>query len=195
MAATSRDALKGYEILLGITGGVSAYKAAYLCSLLVQRGAGVTTVMTANAGRFIGATTFCALTGRRVYTDLFESADQYDDDHIRLTDVADLIVVAPATANIIAKQAAGICDDLLSTLLCSVQSGILLAPAMNDRMWNNPATQHNIATLGQRGVHRIGPESGRLACGTEGVGRMSEPQDILKRIIELLAISPPKSNR
>jgi phosphopantothenoylcysteine decarboxylase len=188
-----KDGLKGYEILLGVTGGIAAYKTAYLCSMLVQRGAGVTVVLTANARQFIGAVTFCALTGRRVYTEQFEVADRYDNEHIRLTDQADLIVVAPATANSIAKQACGICDDLLSTLLCSAESEILLAPAMNDRMWNNPATRQNIATLRHRGVQTIGPEPGRLACGTEGVGRMSEPQEILDRIIELLAKHPPKA--
>jgi len=185
--------LVNFEILLGVSGGIAAYKAAELCSSLVRRGAGVTVAMTANAERFVSPLTFSTLAGRKVYCDLFSCEDVYDAKHVSLTAKADLIVVAPATANIIAKMSAGICDDLLSTLLCSADSDILLAPAMNHRMWNNAATQSNIETLRQRHCHVIGPEAGRLACGAEGMGRMSEPQDILERIVELLAQRRPKA--
>ena len=183
------DKLYNYEVLLAVTGGIAAYKSAMLCSQLVQWGAGVTVVMTAHARHFVGPVTFSTLTGRKVYTDLFDAEAVYDARHISLAEQADLIVVAPATANIIGKMAGGICDGLVSTLLCSAASGILLAPAMNNRMWQNPVTQRNVKSLLQMGVHFVGPEKGRLACGTEGVGRMSEPQEIFKRIVELLTES------
>ena len=185
--------LEKFEILLGITGGIAAYKAAVLCSQLVQQGAGVTVVMTTNAMRFVRPLTFGTLSGRKVHTDLFAVEDAYHTQHITLNQGADLIVVAPATANIMAKMAGGICDDLLSTLLCSAESDILLAPAMNQSMWNNQATQRNLKTLKEWGCHFTGPESGQLACGQKGIGRMSEPEEILKRIIEILAVKKPKN--
>jgi len=178
--------LDKYEILLGVTGGIAAYKSALLCSLLVQHGAKVSVVMTQNAQRFITPLTFSTLCGRKVYTDLWTDPQAYEVRHISLTAQADLIVVAPATLNIIGKMAVGICDDLLSTILAGADRGILLAPAMNHRMWNNPVTQRNIETLRKAGCHFIGPETGRLACGEESIGRMSEPQDIFARIVELL---------
>jgi len=178
--------LDKYEILLGITGGIAAYKSAMLCSQLVQHGAKVSVVMTEHAQRFITPLTFSTLSGQKVYTDLWTDPQAYEVQHISLTTQADLIVVAPATLNIIGKMAAGICDDLLSTVLASAESDILLAPAMNHRMWNNPITQRNIETLRKSGCHFIGPETGRLACGEEAIGRMSEPQDIFARIVELL---------
>lgn len=186
------QSLSRFEIILGVTGGIAAYKAAVLCSDLVKHGAAVTVVMTANAQRFVGPLTFAALSGRRVYSSLFDGADCYDSNHIRLTDSADLIVVAPATANIIAKMATGICDDLLSTILCSADCGVLLAPAMNERMWRNQTTMANVETLRQRGCHFVGPESGRLACGDEGIGRMTEPRDIVCCIEEFFSRSKPK---
>ena len=179
--------LANYEVLLAVTGGIGAYKAAALCSQLVKLGAGVTVVMTAHAQRFVGPLTFSTLSGRQVYTEMFSDEQVYNLRHIALTDRADLIVVAPATANIIAKAAAGICDDLVSTLLCSGDSEILFAPAMNERMWTHPATCRNVETLREWGCHFVGPERGRLACQVEGVGRMSEPEDILARVVELLA--------
>jgi phosphopantothenoylcysteine decarboxylase/phosphopantothenate--cysteine ligase len=184
--------LAHFEVLLGVSGGIAAYKAAILCSQLVQRGAGVAVVMTEHAGHFVGELTFSTLSGRRVYSSLWEAEQVYDARHIRLTEQADLIVVAPATANVIAKMATGICDDLLSTLLCGADSPILLAPAMNSRMWENPVTQRNVETLRKLGIHFIGPDSGYLACGTEGPGRMSEPEAILARMVELLKQKPPK---
>jgi len=179
--------LDGNKILLGVTGGIACYKSAVLCSNLVKAEAAVTVVMTENAQRFVCPLTFSTLTGNRVYSSLWDYNQEHDVRHISLTEQADLIVVAPATANIIAKMATGICDDLLSTLLCAADGKILLAPAMNQRMWQNPATQRNINTLKQQNNCRIvGPETGRLACGTEGIGRMAEPEDIMKYIIKLL---------
>jgi len=185
--------LANYEVLLGITGGIAAYKAAAICSQLVQLDARLTVVMTENAQHFVGPLTFGSLSGRKVYTDLFGAESGiYDTAHISLAQRSDLIVVAPATANIIAKMAAGICDDLLSTLLAGAESDILLAPAMNQRMWQNRPTQRNVETLRQWGCHFVGPESGHLACDEEGIGRMSEPEVIVKRIIELLTAKSPK---
>jgi len=186
--------LTSYEVILGVTGGIAAYKSAHLCSRLVQYGAGVSVVMTTHAEQFVGRVTFSTLSGREVYHDLFNSEQVYSTEHISLTDRADLIVVAPATANIIAKTAQGICDDLLSTLLCSADSDVLMAPAMNHRMWNNPATQQNIETLCQRGCRIIGPVSGHLACGQEGIGRMCEPEEILQKIIDLLTSKRSKND-
>ena len=190
---TVTDDLKGYQILLGVSGGIAAYKAAALCSKLTQLNVAVSTVITAHAQRFVAPLTFAALSGCEVFSDLFAAEDQHDPQHISLTERADLIVVAPATANIIAKLAAGICDDLLSTLLCSAASPILLAPAMNQRMWDNPVTQRNVETLKKLDRLFIGPESGRLACGDQGIGRMSEPEQIIQRIRELLAGRKPKA--
>ncbi len=186
--------LEQYEILLGVSGGIAAYKTAHLCSSLVKAGAGVTVAMTEHAQRFVGPLTFSTLTGRPVYADLFQQESVYDAEHIRLTARADLIVVAPATANLIAKAAGGICDDLLSTLLCSAESPILMAPAMNRRMWENPATVRNVKILCEWGVHMEGPETGRLACGEEGIGRMSDPDAIFQRIIDLLKGRTPKQS-
>ncbi len=174
------------EILLGVTGGIAAYKSAMLCSELVKRQAKVTVIMTKNAQQFIAPLTFSTLTSQKVYTDMWSSQDIFDAQHISLTARADLAVVAPATANIIGKMANGICDDLLSTTLCSLKNDILIAPAMNQRMWTNPAVQRNVERLSETGCHIIGPETGRLACGDEGTGRMSEPLDILNRILEIL---------
>ena len=186
------DELADYEILLGITGGIAAYKSAGLCSQLVQRQASVTVAMTAHAQQFVGKLTFSTLSGREVYADLFETPEVYDAKHIDLTRQADLIVVAPATANFIAKLANGICDDLLTTLICSTDSQVLLAPAMNCRMWSHPATVRNIEQLRRDGCQIIGPESGSLACGDVGEGRMAEPEDILDRIIKIVSSQKPK---
>ena len=167
--------LENLNILLGVAGGVAAYKAVDLASKLTARGVKVSTVMTEAACRLVGAKSFEAVTRSAVYTT------------IALVDSADLVVVAPATANIIGKIAGGICDDLLSTVLCAcwprIESGAaLLAPAMNDKMWANPIVQNNVKTVKELGFELIGPVEGRLACGTEGLGRMSEPQDITEAI-------------
>ncbi|MCK4850102.1 MAG: bifunctional 4'-phosphopantothenoylcysteine decarboxylase/phosphopantothenoylcysteine synthetase, partial [Phycisphaerae bacterium] len=161
-------------------------------SRLVQKKAAVTVAMTDSATRLIGPPTFRALTSRPVYTDLWAQEISADIEHISLADRADLVVVAPATANILAKMAAGIADDLVSTTLLAVEGPVLLAPAMNVRMWSNPATGHNVEILKQRGHILVGPESGWQACGHVGIGRMAEPQTIVQAIEKILAQRKPK---
>ena len=180
------------NILLGVSGGIAAYKAVYLASKLTAAGAKVNTVMTENACRLVGEASFEAVTCSAVFTSLWNSPEEYKIGHIALVDRADIIVVVPATANIIGKIANGICDDLLSTTLCAawrlIQSeAVFLAPAMNNNMWNNPAVQRNVTTVKEMGFQMIGPVEGRLACGTEGIGRMSEPKDILKVVEQAAA--------
>ncbi len=178
-----KSTLSGLNILLGVSGGVAAYKAVDLASRLTAGGAKVNTIMTQNACRLIGPKSFEAVTNSAVYTTLWNATQEYKISHINLADWADIVVVAPATANIIGKIANGICDDLLSTTLCACWAKpTLLAPAMNNNMWTNAAVQRNIKAVKGVGFKLIGPEKGRLACGTEGIGRMSEPQDILEAI-------------
>jgi phosphopantothenoylcysteine decarboxylase/phosphopantothenate--cysteine ligase len=175
--------LSGLNILLGVSGGVAAYKAVDLASRLTAGGAKVNTIMTENACRLIGPKSFEAVTNSAVYTTLWNTTQEYKISHINLADWADIVVVTPATANIIGKIANGICDDLLSTTLCACWAKpTLLAPAMNNNMWTNAAVQRNIKAVKGMGFKLIGPEKGRFACGTEGIGRMSEPQDILEAI-------------
>ena len=178
--------LDNRHILLGVTGGVAAYKAVDLAGKLASAGAEVKTVMTEAACRFVGPKSFEAVTQSAVFTTMWSTPEEFNISHIALTDWADLVVVAPATANIFAKVAHGICDDLLSTTLCACwERPILFAPAMNNRMWANPTTQANVETLRKRGIQLIGPEEGRLACGASGPGRMSEPQDIMDVIVKI----------
>ncbi len=184
---TKYEMLDNLNILLGVTGGVAAYKAVDLAGKLTAAGARVKTVMTEAACRLVGPKSFEAVTQSAVFTTMWSTAEEYQISHIALLDWADVVVVAPATANILGKIANGICDDMLSTTLCAcwplVESGaVLLAPAMNNNMWANPAVQHNVKTLEERGFQFTGPAEGRLACGTEGIGRMSEPQEILEAI-------------
>ena len=175
------------NILLGVTGGIAAYKAVDLASKLTAAGATVNTIMTRNASRLIRPKSFEAVTHRPVFTRLWSSPQDYKISHIELTDQADIIVIAPATANIIAKVANAICDDLLSTTLCACwNKPTILAPAMNDKMFSNPAVQKNIKTLKAMNFQLIGPNKGRLACGSEGRGRMAEPAEIIK-VIEKIA--------
>ena len=180
------DALKGREILVGVTGGIAAYKTAALVSHLVQAGAAVSVVMTEHATRFVGPLTFQTLTGRPVHTDLFASPEVYRAQHIALAERAELAAVAPATANCLAKLAHGLADDLLSTVLLAVTAPLVMAPAMNDRMWDHPAVRANVETLRARGVRFVGPAEGRLACGATGRGRMAEPEEILRVILEIM---------
>jgi phosphopantothenoylcysteine synthetase/decarboxylase len=175
------------NILLGVTGGIAVYKAVDLASKLTAAGAAVRTVMTEAACRLVGPKSFEAVTCFTVFTTMWEAPEEYTINHIALADWADLVVVAPATADIIGKIANGICDDLLSTVLCAcwplTQSGrMLLAPAMNKNMWANPAVQNNVTTIKKMGIQLIGPVEGRLACGAEGPGRMAEPTDIFEAI-------------
>ncbi|UCC21731.1 MAG: phosphopantothenoylcysteine decarboxylase [Planctomycetota bacterium] len=178
--------LGGLNILLGISGGVAAYKAVDLASKLRGCGANVKTVMTANACQLVQPKSFEAVTASPVFTSLWGPSEGYKIDHINLADWADIVIVAPATANIIGKIANGICDDLLSTVLCACWAKPrLLAAAMNNNMWNNPAVQRNVKLAQEMGFELTGPETGRLACGEEGIGRMSEPQDILEAITKM----------
>jgi phosphopantothenoylcysteine decarboxylase/phosphopantothenate--cysteine ligase len=175
--------LESTNILLGVSGGVAAYKTLDLASRLTAAGARVKTVMTENACRLVGAKSFEAVTASSVYTDMWADMEDFKISHIALVDWADMVVVAPATANIIGKAANGICDDLLSTMLCTCwNKTTLMAPAMNTNMWENPSVQVNVEKLKQIGFEIVGPATGRLACGTEGIGRMAEPQDILEAI-------------
>lgn len=186
MAAKHKSQTKR-TILLGVSGGIAAYKAADLASKLTGAGYTVHTMMTAAACELITPKTFEAVTGNAVHTSLWSAPDEFKIGHINLADMADIVVVAPATANIIAKAAGGICDDLLSTTLCACwQKPTLFAPAMNTRMWNNPIVQKNIAILKKElKVQMIGPGKGRLACGDIGAGRMAEVADIVAAIQQL----------
>jgi len=186
--------LAGREVLLCLTGGIACYKSADLTSKLIQAGAGVTVAMTESAARFVGPLTFQTLTGRGVHTSLWQSTEAYHCQHIALTDLADVMVIAPATANMIGKLSAGLGDDLVSTLALSAWGTcpILLAPAMNTRMWSSPAVQGNVEKLTQWGVYLVGPGEGALACRTEGLGRMAEPAEILQAVRRILSERPPK---
>jgi len=174
-------------VLLGVSGGVAAYKAVDLASKLTALGASVKTIMTENACRFVGAKSFEAVTCSAVFATMWSPPEAHNSTHIALVDWADIVVIAPATANIIGKAANGIADDLLSTTLCAAWGKpILLAPAMNCNMWSNPAVQRNVRTLKEAGVELVGPAEGRLANGTVGMGRMAEPGDILAAIEKVL---------
>lgn len=195
MADTQDNPLTGYRALLCVTGGIACYKAADLASKLTQAGAVVDVAMTEAAVRFVGALTFRGLTGREVYTGLWQATERHDSAHLSLTEQADVMIVAPATANILAKMAVGLADDLVSTLALSACGAcdILAAPAMNTRMWSAPQTQANVAALVERGVRVVGPGEGRLACGEVGPGRMAEPAEILEVASRMLRAKPPKS--
>ncbi len=170
------------EILLAVTGGIAAYKTAELCSRLIQEGAAVSVVMTESAERFIGATTFEALTGRPVHRHLFAPQEHHIGEHIGLVRRAEILVVAPASANCLAKFTYGLADDLLSTIALSHTGPVLLAPAMNTEMWEKPSVQRNVTQLRQDGFQFIEPGSGWLSCGQVGAGRMAEPAEILERV-------------
>lgn len=174
------------EILLGITGGIAAYKSADLCSKLVQSGAKVTVVMTSAAQQFIGKTTFEALTGRPVLTDMFAPEEHPLGEHIGLARRADVYIIAPATANCLAKLAHGLADDLVSTLALTMTGPMLLAPAMNVEMWNKPATQRNLQQVQADGLEIIEPGEGWLSCKVTGKGRMAEPGEIAERIMSAI---------
>ncbi len=177
--------MKGHELLIGVAGGIAAYKTASLVSRLVQAGAGVTVVMTRSATHLIAPATFEALSGRPVYDRVF---GRRSHPHIELASEAELLCIAPATANILAKAACGLADDLLSTILLSFDGPVLMAPAMNSRMWAKPAVQRNVAQLRADGVVLLDPEEGYLSCGTRGPGRMAEPETIFQAIRKGLGI-------
>jgi phosphopantothenoylcysteine decarboxylase/phosphopantothenate--cysteine ligase len=174
--------MTGREIIFGVTGGIAAYKSAMLVSRLVQDGAGVTVVMTKAAEHFIGKATFAALTGRPVAAEIFDEAHYPLGAHIELADKQDMLVVAPASADFLAKAASGQADDLLTTLYLAFSGPVLMAPAMNTAMWEKPAVQRNVAQLRADGVQFVDPESGWLSCRQVGSGRMAEPETILAAI-------------
>ena len=179
--------LKGREVIVAVCGGIAAYKVADLVSKLVQLGAGVTVVMTADAQKFVTPLTFEALSGRPVRTSTWDLVETSDPQHIGLTERADLMLVAPATANILAKVAHGLCDDLVSLMISASACPVVFAPAMNNRMWDNPIARENVAKLQGLGYRFIGPEPGWLACRNVGVGRMSEPGKIVDDVTQRLA--------
>ncbi len=175
--------MNGREILIGVTGGIAAYKTAALVSKLVQAGAGVTVVMTEAAQRLVRPKTFEALTRRPVRTDLWSLGHH---PHIELAELGELLCIAPATANLLAKAACGLADDLLTTLLLSFAGPVLLAPAMNTTMWEKPAVQRNVQRLRSDGFVLIDPAEGYLSCGAVGTGRMAEPEVIFQAIAQHL---------
>ena len=181
---SSRSALSGRRVLLVVTGGIAAYKSAVLARRLGELGAQVQVVMTAAAQRFVGPATFEALTGRAVQSDLFARAESVL--HVRLAREAEVAVVAPATADMLAKLALGLADDLASSTLLEARCPVLVAPAMHSGMWESPATQRNVRTLAGRGVAIVGPVEGPLAAGDRGIGRMAEPEDIASAAERLL---------
>lgn len=178
--------LSGKKILLCVCGGVAAYKAADLTRQLRKAGARVQVAMTASALQFVGAATFQALSGQPVRSSLWDAQAEAAMGHIELARWPDAIVIAPATANTLAKLAYGLADDLVSTLCLASTAPILAAPAMNQRMWLHPATQANIAVLQSRGLAMVGPASGEQACGEQGPGRMSEPGEIVAALNAML---------
>lgn len=171
------------NVIVGISGGIAAYKAPMLVRLLRDAGHEVRCVATAHALEFVTRTTLQTVSGQPLYCDLFDNGNEYSTEHIALKDWCDAVIVAPATANIMGKMACGIADDALSTLLLAVAPGqVLICPAMNSGMWNNPAVQRNLHTLQKQGVTVVGPENGHLACGTSGTGRMSQPETIAEAL-------------
>ena len=183
------DANQPKRILLAVGGGIAAYKSAILCSRLAQAGHRVQAVMTRSATEFLGAATLAALSGRAVAIGRFEDSRHPLGPHIELAEGLDLMIVAPATANLIAKFAHGVADDLVSTLYLQNTAPVLVALAMSDPMWGKPSVQRNVAQLVSDGCQLIGPESGWLSCRVKGMGRMSEPEMIFESATEILAAS------
>jgi phosphopantothenoylcysteine decarboxylase / phosphopantothenate---cysteine ligase len=180
--------LRGADVIVGVAGGIAAYKAAELVRLLIGAGASVQVVMTARARHFIGELTFQALTGRAVFTDLFSLTQESEIGHIQVADRADLVIVAPATANVLARYATGMADDALTAVLLATRAPVLLAPSMNVNMWNHPVTRDNLRRLVELvGVRVVGPGDGFLACRWTGPGRLAEPADIVEAAARVLA--------
>ncbi len=178
--------LQGKRILLGVGGGIAVYRAVELMRLLIKQGAEVRCVMTRSAREFVTPLTFEALSGQKVHHELFDLTEEHGMGHIQLVRWADAVVVAPMTANLLAKVAHGMADDLLTTLLMACEKPVLFAPAMNVSMWQVAATQHNVQTLLQRGFHMVEPQAGELACGEQGMGRLAEPESIMQALYPLL---------
>ena len=175
-------------IILGVTGSIAAHKAVDIASLLTKAGHNVHVVMTSDAQKFVTPLPFKTLSRHPVVTDLYDEEEGWKPTHITLADTADLLLVAPATANILAKMAHGLADDALTCIALALnpQAKLLLAPAMNGKMWHHPATQQNVAMLGARGAKFVGPDEGLLSCGYEGMGRLETVETIVKRALEML---------
>jgi len=182
--------MNGREVLIGVTGGIAAYKTAALVSQLVQSGAGVSVAMTSAATKFVGPATFAALTGRAVVSDVFDAGQHPLGAHITLAQLAEVYCVAPATANFLASSANGIADDLVATLYLSFGGPVLVAPAMNCEMWGKPAVQRNVEQLRRDCVQVVDPEEGWLSCRTRGAGRMAAPETIFAAIQRVLLETP-----
>ena len=180
------------NIVLGVSGSIAAYKAADLSSQLTQKDYNVSVVMTADATSFIGPLTLQTLSRNPVLTSLADEKDSWQPGHIKLADDADLFLAAPATANVIAKMAAGIADDAFGAIALATRAPVIVAPAMNGRMWSHPATQKNVATLQGWDIQFVGPDSGLLACGYEGAGRLASVDDILNAVDALFSNHPGK---
>jgi len=187
--------LAGKRVLLVISGGIAAYKSLELIRRLRERGVSVRAILTKGGAAFVTPLSVAALSENKVYQDLFSLTDESEMGHIRLSREADLVVVAPASADLIAKMAQGLADDLASTALLATDKPVLIAPAMNTMMWTHGATQANVATLNERGIRQIGPEAGDLACGEVGSGRMAEPMEILAAIESYFGAAAPLSGR
>lgn len=168
-------------VILGVTGGIAAYKACDITSALVKDGYEVRVLLTREGREFVTPLTLQTLSRNKVITDMFEAPEEWDPAHISLADKASLVLVAPATANIIGKMACGICDDMLTCVVCATKAPVLVAPAMNDKMYANPIVKSNIERLKNAGVKFIGPIKGSLACGREGMGHIAEVADILRQ--------------
>ena len=179
--------MQGKRILLIVGGGIAAYKSLDLVRRLKERGASVRAIITKGGAEFVTPLSLSVLTEEKAFTDLFDLKDEAEIGHIRLSREADLIVIAPATADLLAKMAHGLADDLATAVLLATDKDVLAAPAMNVRMWEHPATQRNLATLRTDGIHFVGPDEGEMACGEFGPGRMAEPAAILDAIAGLLA--------
>ncbi len=174
--------LKNKNIVLGVTGGIAAYKCVDLVSRLRKKGAEVHVILTKGAQNFVAETAMREISGNPVVTSMWQDIPHYDVEHIALANLADLVLIAPATANLLAKAAAGMADDMLTTTLLATKAPVFFAPAMNSNMYENPVTQNNICTLQQRGWHLIPPASGHLACGADGIGRMPEPSELIEAV-------------
>ncbi|MBI4373454.1 MAG: bifunctional phosphopantothenoylcysteine decarboxylase/phosphopantothenate--cysteine ligase CoaBC [Deltaproteobacteria bacterium] len=181
--------LKGKTIVLGVTGGIAAYKSCDLVRRLRDADADVFVMMTRAAQEFVTPLTFQTLSGHPVQTNLFNLTEEYGINHISLADKADLIVIAPATADILAKIACGLCDDMVTTVVCATKAPVLLSPSMNLHMWENSVTRENIKKLKRLAYLIMEPEEGSLACGYEGKGRLPEPEAILQEVIKILKAS------
>lgn len=192
--STAAGDLKGYELILAVCGGIAAYKLCQVASAMVQRGCGVTVAMTEAATRFVGPTTFQSLTGRQVFSTLWDAQNYYDPQHLKLSSRADLLLVAPATANIIGKAACGIADELVSTMIMAADCPVVFAPAMNQRMWRNPVVERNVCSLKDLNYLFIEPTSGWLACGEVGPGRLADVDTIIAFVADRLRAAAPKSS-